>query len=302
MAKRHDAVLKQLIDAWSPEWTPLLCSRVGLSPNLRADPLDADLSIASNQADKLFRLEDGAAGLLHLELESSWAGGQALDDLLLYNVLAHHRYGGPVYSVLMLLRRQAWSPEITGLLRRAGAAEQTLHEFHYTPLRMWELPCEPLLQGPLGTLPLALLTDEAQTALQQTIARIDRRLQQDAPTPAVGDNLWMTCGLLLCMRMDREQALRLFQGARTMQDSSLYQWILAEGRGEGRAEGRAEGQLQGELAALRRTLRRQGSQRFGAPHLEDETALTSIVEIARLERMIDRIRSAAGWTDLLGTP
>jgi len=293
MAKRHDAVLKQLIDAWSPQWTPLLCEQAGLSPNLRADPLDADLSIASNQADKLFRLEDGAAGLLHLELESSWAGGQALDDLLLYNVLARRRYGGPVYSVLMLLRRQAWSPEITGVLHHLGTDGRTIHEFHYTPMRMWEMQCVPLLQGPLGTLPLALLTDEAQTDLRQTIARIDQRLQQDAPTPAIGDSLWTTCSLLLGMRMEREQALRLFQGARTMRDSSVYQGILEEGRGEGL--------IQGELSALRRTLRWLCEQRFGAPRPEDESALNSVADVARLERMTRRVLSAANWADLLST-
>jgi hypothetical protein len=291
MAKRHDAVLKQLIDAWSPQWTSLLCEQAGLSPHLRAEPLDADLSIASNQADKLFRLEGGHAGLLHLELESSWAGGQALEDLLLYNVLAHHRYGGPVYSVLMLLRRQAWSPEITGIHRRNRADGRPIHEFHYTPVRVWDLSCERLLQGPLGTLPLALLTDEAQADVRQTIARIDQRLQQESLAPALGDNLWITCSLLLGMRIEREQALRLFQGARTMRDSSVYQGILEEGRGEG------------ELAALRRTVRRQGTLRFGSPRPEEEMVLLAIADIARLERMTDRVvTDATDWTDLLSTP
>jgi hypothetical protein len=290
MAKRHDAALKQLIDGWSPQWTPLLCEHVGLPPTLRAEPLDADLSVASNQADELFRLDGGRAGLLHLELESSWSGGPALDDLFLYNVLAHHRYGGPVYSVLMLLRREAWSPEITGVLRRTGAGGRFLTEFHYTPVRVWELPSEPLLRGPIGTLPLVMLTDEAQVDLRQTIARIDQRLQQDAPTQAVGDSLWTTCTLLLGMRMDREQALRLFQGARVMRDSSVYQGILEEGRGEG------------ELAALRRILRRQGERRFGVPRPEDEAALASIADVGRLDRMADRILSATSWADLLNTP
>jgi hypothetical protein len=41
-----------------------------------------------------------------------------------------------------------------------------------------------------------------------------------------------------------------------MRDSSVYQGILEEGRGEGL--------IQGELSALRRILRRQGEERFGA--------------------------------------
>ena len=105
--KTYDATLKHLIDTFSPEWTPLLCERCCLPTDCQANPLDGDLSIASNQADKLFRLSGNSRGLLHLELETSWAGGEALDNLLLYNVLAEHRYGGPVYSVMLLLRRQA---------------------------------------------------------------------------------------------------------------------------------------------------------------------------------------------------
>ena len=75
-----------------------------------------------------------------------------------------------------------------------------------------------------------------------------------------------------------------------MRDSSLYQGILEEGRSEG------------ELIALRRILRRQGERRFGAPRPEEEAALASIADVARLERMIDRVPSASDWADLLNTP
>ena len=66
------------------------------------------------------------------------------------------------------------------MLERRGDDGRLLHAFHYTPVLLWEQPCEPLMQGPLGTLPLALLTDEAQPALPNLIARIDQRLQQEA--------------------------------------------------------------------------------------------------------------------------
>ena len=99
---------------------------------------------------------------------------------------------------------------------------------------------------------------------------------------------------MLGMRMDRVQALQLFQGARTMRDSSVYQAILAEGRGEGRAEG--------ALEAMRRIVRRQGEQRFGAPPPETDALLNRIGDRQRLERMTDHILFAADWMDLLNTP
>ena len=58
----------------------------------------------SPQADKLFRLSGAAAGVIHLELQTIWDDRLA-DRLLVYNVLAEYRHGGPVQTVLMLLRR-----------------------------------------------------------------------------------------------------------------------------------------------------------------------------------------------------
>jgi hypothetical protein len=289
MAKKFDAPLKQMIDAYSPDWAPWLCEWAHLPRDCRAEPLDSDLSIASNQADKLFRLSGSATGLLHLELESSWAG-DAPDAVLLYNVLAHHRYGGPVHSVLLLLRREAWSPNLTGELQRLGANGGLIHGFHYTPVRLWDMPCEPLMQGPLGTLPLALLTDEAQPNLPGLLKRVDQRIRREATTPQLVGNLWLACSLLLGMRYDRGQVKSLFQGAPAMRDSSTYQMILDEGRAEGR------------LKTLRETLHRLGRKRFGPPRLEDEAVLNAITDTERLGRMSDRVLDATDWSDLLGTP
>jgi hypothetical protein len=74
MAKVFDATLKQLVDRFGADWTEYLCRRLGFPEGTRATPLDADLSIATSQADKLFQLCEPATGILHLELESTWAG------------------------------------------------------------------------------------------------------------------------------------------------------------------------------------------------------------------------------------
>jgi predicted transposase YdaD len=96
------------------------------------------------------------------------------------------------------------------------------------------------------------------------------------------------------MRMDRAQATRLFQGARAMRDSTVYQGILEEGR--------AEGRILGELTTLRRTVRRQGEQRFGPLRPEHEAALNEIIDTARLDRLAIRVLIATDWNDLLSTP
>ena len=75
-----------------------------------------------------------------------------------------------------------------------------------------------------------------------------------------------------------------------MRDSSVYQGILEEGRAEG------------QLTTLRQVLRRQGEKRFGVPPPEVEAQLNQVHDTRRLERMTDRILTAADWHDLLSTP
>jgi hypothetical protein len=71
-----------------------------------------------------------------------------------------------------------------------------------------------------------------------------------------------------------------------MQDSSGYQLILEEG----------------EIKGLQETLLIQGKVRFGPPDQRTETALKSVTDLDRLERMAIALLSAPGWEELLATP
>jgi hypothetical protein len=128
VAKQFDATLKQLVDAYAADWLTFLRPRLGLPPGTAFEPLDADLSTVSPQADNLFRLTGPAAGLIHLELQSS-AEAELPDRLLVYNVLAAHRHGGPVQTVVLLLRREANATTITGTLQRRLTDGRLYHEF-----------------------------------------------------------------------------------------------------------------------------------------------------------------------------
>ena len=75
-----------------------------------------------------------------------------------------------------------------------------------------------------------------------------------------------------------------------MRESSTYQYILDEGRAEG------------QLREARKIVLRQGRLRFGAPTVEDEAAVQAVTDLERLERMGDRMLTAAGWQELLAVP
>lgn len=300
MSKPFDATLKKLADQFGDAWGIFLCQRLGLPPQTKAEPLDADLSTASPQADKLFRLSGPVSGCIHLELQATWAGDLPA-KVLLYNVLAEERYGGPVRSVIVLLRPEAHSPEVTGALTRKDEAGEYL-KFRYHVVRLWAMPCGPILQGPLGTVPLALLTDDAQPQLPHLIQLVHERLKQEGVADQTAGAIWTAAQILLGLRYDKRDVYRLFQGVAGMEESSVYQDILAKGMAKGMAEGMAEGMARGILEERHAVLLRLGPDRLGKPTKKVVTTIRSIHDPDRLERMRDRLLKAKNWNDLLRTP
>jgi predicted transposase YdaD len=230
-----DAVMKQLLDACAPDWVSWLAPLFGLPPDVAVESLDPDLSTVQPVADKVFRLLPPAAGLLHIEPQTSW-DGEFPGRLLLYNVLLEHRHGGPVHTVALLLRREANSPQLTGTLSRVMANGREYLRFNYSVIRVWELSADALLAGELGTTPLALLTDDAAPRLPELVTRLAERVQRDEPSQQQRAVLLSSAYILLGMRYDKAIAKALFQGVQKMRESSTYQAILEEGRAEGQQE------------------------------------------------------------------
>lgn len=277
MAKTFDATLKQLVDQFGADWTGFLCRHLGLPKGTRAEPLDADLSVASPQADKLFRLSGPAAGLLHLELESAWAG-ETPDRLLLYSVLAEHRYGGPVYTVVILLRPEANATAVTGELVRSGQTGDYLR-FRYSIIRLWELPSAELFNGPVGILPLALLTNDAQPHLPDLIPRAIERVDHELGVTAEGEMVRKACLFLLGMRYDKGMLRQMFEGIMKTHQSSAYEMLLD----------------MGEERAFHKTLLKLGRKKFGPPPADVEAAINALRDLERMDRMIDTLDQAADW-------
>lgn len=77
-----------------------------------------------------------------------------------------------------------------------------------------------------------------------------------------------------------------------MKESSTYQAILEEGRQEGLSEG--------ALVEAKKVLRLQGDIAFGVPDIRTTAAIERINDLAQVEDLLLRVRSAASWQDLLG--
>jgi hypothetical protein len=282
MAGTFDAAMKQLLDICAPDWVSWLAPLAGLPASVAAHPLDTDLSTVQPTADKVFRLDPPNLGLLHIEPQAS-RDGSFIDRLLLYNVLLHHRYGGPVHTIALLLRREADMPGLTGtLIRRRVPDEHEYLRFEYTAVRIWELPADRLLGCGLGATPLALLTDDAAPRLPHVVARFADRVQREANT-ADEANVILSCAyILLGLRYDDTVAQSLFRGVQTMRESSTYQAILREGRTEGRTEGRDEGRNEGLVLARQEDLLEVLRERFQIVPAELEARVRATTDPERL--------------------
>ena len=92
--------------------------------------------------------------LLHLELQAS-RDPDLLPNLPAYNILLERRHGVLVRTVVVLLRKSADWPELTGTFQRGFRGEPPYLVFRYEVVRVWQLSPETFLSGGLGILPLA---------------------------------------------------------------------------------------------------------------------------------------------------
>lgn len=275
MAGPFDAVFKQLVDACAIDWVGFLAPLVGLPATVAVEPLDADLSTVQPTVDKVFRLQEPHKGLLHIEPQSSW-DGEFPERLFLYNALLRHRYGGPVITLALLLRREASAPNLTGLVSDLLPNGEEYLRFKYTVVRLWELSADQLLATGLGTTPLALLTDDATNRLPEVVNRFAERAIRESPTVDAG-NLLLSCAfILLGLRYDEAIARAVFRGVQRMRESTTYQGILREGRVEGRVDTRRD-----DILLILRT-------RFGPLPANVEARVRATADDAQLEAALVR--------------
>src|SRR5262249_45534232 len=111
MAKPFDATMRDLVEIEPAAWLRLL--ELPVPDPAAARVIDSNLATVSPETDKLVRVGGPEPFLFHPEFLSGRAVGYP-GHLLWYNVVAGHRHGLPMLSVLILLRRAADGPELTG--------------------------------------------------------------------------------------------------------------------------------------------------------------------------------------------
>jgi hypothetical protein len=146
-----------------------------------------------------------------------------------------------VLTVLVLLRKEAESPGLTGSYERHLPDGSLANRYNYRVVRLWQEDPDPYLTGGANLVPLAPLTKVTKAGLPRLVRRMAGRINAQ-PQPRA-DKLWFAAYLLMGWRYDKNLARRSLKGVWNMQESPFYQAILREGREEG--PGRSDPPRQG---------------------------------------------------------
>lgn len=276
MAKQFDATLKHLVESRPLDWLDL----IGLPHRSTATAVDADVSSVSAAADKVLLVESELPYLAHFEFQSG--PDPDLDErMMLYNVLLRWRHRKPVRSVAILLSPKAAGPRILGRFEQSIDSTHRV-AFAYRLLTAWTLPIESLLQGGLGTLPLAAVA-ASESDFPAVVAETHRRIAS-LPSDLV-DELLTSMYLLGGLRHGDAFLTSLFAGVRNMEESATYQAIIRKGELEGRRD---------DLLVL-------GTKRFGEPSPQVLDIIKAIHDPQRLATLFRNAFDAASWTELLAS-
>ncbi len=288
---RFDVSTKELIWDDPVAWL----RRLGIEPRGAVEVIDSDITTLTASADKVIRVDDLVEPfLVNIELQSSH--DTALVRTLWFRQVAlDYRHDLPVLTILVLLRKEANSPSLTGVFERFLPDGRLTNRYDYQVVRLWKEPVDSFLNAEVELVPLAPLADVEEQQLPELVRRMAERFKPlDAMDAA---KLWTASYLLMGMRFPDELIEKLLEGVQAVKDSTTYQKILRDGEAKGRVEGLAEGLIK----EARRILLRLGTKRFGTPEALVLATLEDIRDIDRLEELSDRILDAdvLDWNSLL---
>lgn len=289
-----DATLKSIVAGRPADFAVVF----GLPMSEPVSSINVDLSMLTAATDVALAYGDPVRLIVDLNFQSG-SDPELPVRLLNYNVVLNRKYKVPVHTIAVLLRPKADGANLDGS-HSYGNARSGI-EFRYEIIRLWNQPVESYLHAGLGTLPLTMLCQmpagqPLSQGLREVVREIDRRLGREANDAEAAVILKAT-HVLAGLRVKKTELPSIFQGVGLMSELTAYDELLEiEERGEQR------GRLQGQISTSHHLLLLLGRKQFGEPDSEVEEALTSIQDLARLERLATAILTAKSWQELLATP
>lgn len=280
MSHPYDAVTKFLVESRSADWLTLF----GCPTTATTDLIPADLSTVSLAADSVLRVNEQEPWLFHLELQSS--RDRTLPTRIhTYNALLDERHELPVRSAVVLLRSEADAPFMSGVWERSLPDGLSYLSFRYDVVRVWQLPVESLLCGPLGLTPLAPISNVTEADVPNIVQELRTRFDREA-TPEFARQLWTATDILMGLRYSEDFIASIVEKMSNMRESVTYQAI----------------ERSGAIRERQNVIIEQGTDRFGEPTETMKSTVRGISDLDQLKRLSIRVLRAGSWDELLGGP
>lgn len=235
----------------------------------------------------------GKKAYLHIEFQKKRDPTMA-ERLWKYNMDATIKYRCPVWSCVIYLTKDSTIAEIFGKDFPDG---RIIHRFHFSVIKMWDIPTEELLHtGRSGLAPLLVLTREGQRpeVIEQAIALLD-----PLDGERKGELLMLTYGLasLILVEKTAQDWLERTFGMLydILKDTPAFQKIANEGRlaglQEGHQAGLQEGRQAGVQEGLRLTIVDMVEARFGDETLVEQARahVAKITDVDTLRCLVVKI-------------
>jgi hypothetical protein len=287
MALPFDSTLKSLVAARPGDFAGVF----GLPTDEFVRPVNVDLSTVSAATDVALAYGKPIREIVDLNFQTG-PDATLPSRLHLYSAALHRLHRVPVRTVLVLLRSQANTSNLTGV--HAYGTGSSGVEFRYEVVRLWQVPVESILHAGLSALPLATLCqmpagEPLPDAMRNVVLEIQRRLGTEA-SHEEASRLITASFILTGMRAKNPVRNSIYRGVGVMSELTAYD------------EAVEEGELRGKLINSHSLLLMLGRKRFGPPDPTIEAVVKDIQDLDYLHRLVEATLTANSWTELLATP
>jgi hypothetical protein len=272
----YDQAFKILVDLNPNDWALL----AGLTVVDNAAEMETELPERNRHLDRLIRVSDDQGDIaVHLEFQAGKSGNRVPIRLIDYSIGVTEKYRLPVHSCVVLLRRPADSPVLTGAYKPRSRGVMPYLTFRYRVVRLWQVPVNTLLLPGSSVAVAAVLADHGTLPADEIAEQIAACINviSDIDTRAM---LFTIAYNLAGLRFNDSQADIMFGRDISVLEkySSTVQATLRRGEA--------------------RLLLTSAEQIFGAPSQE----ILDKVRSAKSKKLVEwtvRIRTAQSWAELV---
>jgi predicted transposase YdaD len=280
MQTSFDSTFKVLVDHSPGDWARFL---FGEALDL-ATTMDTSLHETSEVVDRLIRVTHADTEfIVHVEFHAGHSGNAIPNRLFHYNAAVMKRYALTTLSCVLILRKEADSPSISGSFVRSIEPFGDIHSFRYHPIRLWKEPLDRFLIPGSSLAVAGVLADFGERTLEEAGAEI-RRCIDEVSDPGRREDMLYHLVVLAGMRFNRSQAESIFgRNVSVLEKYSVtLQYFIREGEERGQ----------------RNLLLASVGPVFGAPPQD----VIDKVNAATSEKLLiwsTRLRTAQSWSELI---